>query len=745
MLCVIGSILRFVKKDEYVILQYRERKGIVMNKSIALATALLSVFAAQAERTVWVDELPIEGIDIGVAHFSTTRRASMASKFGPVIPLKVVDDVFKRGLGVHAPSQSTYEFEGEAISFEAFVGVDAWVLEKAKSGVKVDSSMRFRVVADGKTVAESPVMKVDSPACNLKANLRGAKVVTLEIDDCGSCSWDLAVWGDAKFVLADGTTITPWIGNDAQLGILTPKASPSPRINGAKVFGVRPGHEILWRLCVTGERPMKFSAENLPAGAKFDPATGLLSGNVAERGEYLISFTAENALGTAKSTLKLVVGDKIALTPPMGWNSWNVFGSFVTAKDIRAAADTLISTGLADHGWSYINIDDFWQNSVVETDEPTLKGPLRSADGTIVSNVKFPSMKELADYIHSKGLKAGIYSSPAAQTCGGCEGTYGHEWKDAETYAKWGYDYLKYDGCSYLKVSVGKNAERDFLPFVIMGEALRAQNRDIVYSINPFGAGSELTLPYGGAAAAGAHSWRTTGDINDCWIRVKSILAAQRYRWPYARPGAWNDPDMLIVGVIGGPWKFRRATRLTPNMQYTHVSLWSMLCSPLLIGCDLTKLDDFTLSLLTNDEVIETSQDELGAQAALVAMGPRAEIWAKPMSDGSFVLALINTVRKTTTIKASFPSLGLEGKWRVRDLWRQKDLGIYSNEYSCDVPPLATQLVRIWPEQGAGLRKGLTDIRMNGFYQLLEQKRPVGRPGYEPPKGWPCKDCPRGK
>ena len=170
-----------------------------------------------------------------------------------------------------------------------------------------------------------------------------------------------------------------------------------------------------------------------------------------------------------------------------------------------------------------------------------------------------------------------------------------------------------------------------------------------------------------------------------------------------------------------------------------------MLSSPLLIGCDLTKIDDFTLQLLSNDEVIETNQDSLGAQAALVAEGPRAEIWAKPMSDGSFALALVNTVRKMTTITADFHALGLEGKWRVRDLWRQKDMGIYGAEYSYDVPPLATHLVRLWPEIGAGLRKGLSDIRMNGFYHLLEQQRPVGRPGYNPQQSWPCKDCPRGR
>ena len=708
------------------------------------AFGAMTACSAAAQQVVWLDELPLDGMDIGVLHFAPTPRASVASKLEPGTPLKIVDRVFARGVGAHAASRSTYDVVGEAVSFSAMVGVDAWVRGKSAAGIKDDAKVKFRVVADEKVVAESPEMTSSTPAFDLRADLRGAKVVRLEIDACGSASWDLSIWGDARFVLEDGAKIEPWTGLEPQLGILTPKPSPAPRINGAKVFGVRPNHEILWRMSVAGERPMTFAAADLPAGVSFDAKTGALSGRIAKPGTYPIALSAKNAKGETTSVLKLVVGEKLALTPPMGWNSWNAFGSFVTAEDIRAAADAFVALGLVDHGWNYINIDDYWQNSVVKTDEKTLKGPLRTADGTVVSNVKFPSMKGLADYIHAKGLRAGIYSSPAAQTCGGCEASWGHEWKDAETYAAWGYDYLKYDGCSYAKVAVGKGYIRDSLPFRIMSEALRAQDRDIVFSINPYDASSHHTIDCGGENV-GAQCWRTTGDINDSWPKVYEILTAQRHRWPYARPGAWNDPDMLVVGVLGGPWKFRRPSALTRNAQYTHMSLWCILCSPLLIGCDLTAVDDFTLSLLTNDEVLETNQDELGAQAEIVLEGPRAEIWAKPMSDGSYVLALVNTARKTTTVTADLAAIGLEGKWRVRDLWRQRDVGVFGASYSADIPPLATQLVRLFPEPGAGLRKGLTDVRMTGLYWLLEEKRPVGRPGYLPPKGLPCAECPRGK
>ena len=316
-------------------------------------------------------------------------------------------------------------------------------------------------------------------------------------------------------------------------------------------------------------------------------------------------------------------------------------------------------------------------------------------------------------------------------------------WKDAETYAAWGYDYLKYDGCSYAKVAVGKGYIRDSLPFRIMSEALRAQDRDIVFSINPYDASSHHTIDCGGENV-GAQCWRTTGDINDACPKVYENLTAQRHRWPYARPGAWNDPDMLVVGVLGGPWKFRRPSALTRNAQYTHMSLWCILCSPLLIGCDMTRIDDFTMSLLTNDEVLETNQDPLGAAAARVAQDGTREVWAKPMSDGSLVFALYNRGPRDERISVDFAALGLEGQWRVRDLWRQKDLGTFAGQYTAEVWPHATTLVRLFPADASSrLVPGLRDIRDNATYLHFERTRPVDKPNRRGASAAPCEDCPR--
>ena len=539
-----------------------------------------------------------------------------------------------------------------------------------------------------------------------------------------------------------------------QLGVLTPSPDKAPRINGAKVFGVRPCSPILWRLSVTGVRPMRFSAKGLPAGVEFDAGTGCLRGSVSKRGTYPIEFTAENAAGRAQGVLKLVVGDKIALTPPMGWNSWNCFNFKVTDKDIRNAADAMVASGLADHGWAYVNIDDFWQNNPYRfKDDATLQGAERKPDGTINPNARFPDMKGLADYVHAKGLKIGLYSSPGPYTCGACTGSWGHEWQDARTYADWGYDYLKYDKCTYdnknfrngmySHAGVGSGIGRVTLPYRLMGEALAAQGRDIVFAICTYGQANVSTW----GANVGGQCWRTGGDFRDSWPQMARIIERQADLWPFAGPGAWNDPDMLIVGPIriAGAGTVGMVDvhpcSLTPNEQYTHMSMWAILCAPLLIGCDLTKLDDFTLSLLSNDEVIEVNQDELGAQAALVARGPRAQVWVKPMHDGSLVFALFNVHEERTRISVDFNSLGLEGKWLVRDLWRQKDEGIYGIRYSAEVPGHATHLVRFFPKSDAGLAPGVTDIRMNSVYVQFDEVRPVDKPGYKAPKSYPCERC----
>jgi alpha-galactosidase len=268
-----------------------------------------------------------------------------------------------------------------------------------------------------------------------------------------------------------------------------------------------------------------------------------------------------------------------------------------------------------------------------------------------------------------------------------------HEDLDAQSYGQWGFDYLKYDWCSYSEVVHGDTslATRQ-KPYRVMRTALDKVNRDILFSFCQYGSGNVWEW----GAEIGGNSWRTTGDIQDTWSSMSRIGFGQAGHEKYAGPGHFNDPDMLVVGKVG--WGPRlHPTRLTPNEQYTHISLWCLLASPLLIGCDMTQMDDFTLSLLTNDEVLEVNQDPLGRQAARVAQNGPLEVWTKDMEDGSKAVGLFNRGYGGTSVTAHWSDLGLAGKQKVRDLWRQKDLGEFTDSFTVSVPRHGVVLVRIWP------------------------------------------------
>ena len=359
--------------------------------------------------------------------------------------------------------------------------------------------------------------------------------------------------------------------------ILTPPAPATPRINGAKVFGARPGSPFLFAIPATGERPMQFSADNLPRGLKLDARTGRITGKLKKPGEIDVTLRAKNSLGAAEEKFRIVCGNTIALTPPMGWNSWNCFAGAVSADKVKHAADALVKSGLAQHGWTYINIDDYWQNHRNSKD-PALRGPFRDASGNIVPNSRFPDMKSLAAYIHGLGLKAGLYSSPGPWTCGGCAGSWQHEEPDAKTYAAWGFDYLKYDWCSYVQTDTNrtwptaeqrKKYERDMLkqPYRVMHDALVKQPRDIVFSLCQYGMGNVWEW----GAEVGGNCWRTTDDITDTWQSMSNIGFKQDPAVPFAGPGHWNDPARS-----GGAVCIRPGSRRTNN---TRTSA-SGACSP---------------------------------------------------------------------------------------------------------------------------------------------------------------------
>jgi alpha-galactosidase len=356
----------------------------------------------------------------------------------------------------------------------------------------------------------------------------------------------------------------------------------------------------------------------------------------------------------------------LAATPPMGWNSWNLFAGKVNDADVRAAADAMISSGMKDAGYIYVNIDDTWQGE-------------RDAQGNIHANNKFPDMKALAGYVHSKGLKIGIYSGPGAQTCAKYAGSLGHEAQDAKTYADWGFDYLKYDLCSF-RQDMDREAPNDPAKatqmmkdaYEKMHKALLATGRPIVYSFCQYG--WDAVWEWG--PSLGANLWRTTGDINPTWDRMTLIGFSQAGLAKYAGPGHWNDPDMLEVGN----------GKLTLDENRTHMSLWALLAAPLLAGNDLSKMKPETTQILTNREVIAIDQDPLGKQGdRLSAVGP-VEIWAKPLKGGAKAIGLFNRDDTALPITLKLSDVGFTAGVKARDVWQAKDLGKLQGTYTATVP-----------------------------------------------------------
>ena len=363
--------------------------------------------------------------------------------------------------------------------------------------------------------------------------------------------------------------------------------------------------------------------------------------------------------------LHKVPDNGLARTPPMGWNSWNKFASKVDDPTVRSIADAMASNGMKDAGYLYINIDDTWEAS-------------RDAQGNIQTNKKFPDMKALADYVHSKGLKLGIYSSPGPNTCAGYEGSYGHEAQDAHTYAAWGIDYLKYDWCGARTLYTDE--EMPAL-YQIMGDALLKTKRPIVYSLCQYG---RLDVWKWGADAGG-NLWRTTGDIRDAWDSMSRIGFGQNDLAPWARPGHWNDPDMLEIGNGS----------MSETEYQTHMSLWAILAAPLLAGNDLRSMKPEINAILTNRDVIAVDQDKLGKQGQRIWKSGDQEIWSRPLSGDAMAIAFFNRAADPATISVKLADLKLTGKWKARDLWIHQNVQLTEPEYSATVAGHGVVMLRL--------------------------------------------------
>lgn len=452
---------------------------------------------------------------------------------------------------------------------------------------------------------------------------------------------------------------------------------------------------------------MSWEAEGLPQGLTLDEKTGRLTGKVAEAGVFDVRLGASNALGRAERSLRLVIGEEIALTPPLGWNSWNCWSLAVDDARVRRSAEGMVQSGLADLGWTYINIDDSWQGT--SRDRRT---------GAILPNEKFPDMSGLCEHVHALGLKIGIYSTPWVCSYGGYMGSTGdradgvftppqppgQHWypefqrvgayrfdtQDAAQFAAWGFDYLKYD---WYPNDV-ENTRR-------MYEALRASGRDVVLSLS-----CDAWHARAATLSQWANCWRVCGDVRDGWSLRKpdgegfhGILDVwdKHDRWsPFTRPGHWSDADMLVVGQVGwddGP----RPSHLTYEEQRTHVSLWCLWASPLLIGSPLDRMDAATLALLTNPEVLAVNQDCLGVQGVTASAFSGRHIVRKPLADGALAVGLFNRTESPLEVPFKVNELGIPRglTCRARDLWERRDLGEFQERYALEVPPHGVRLLRL--------------------------------------------------
>lgn len=366
--------------------------------------------------------------------------------------------------------------------------------------------------------------------------------------------------------------------------------------------------------------------------------------------------------------------DSAVARPPMGWNSWNHFKSKVDDAAVRAQAEAMVSSGMRDAGYTYINIDDTWEGD-------------RDAQGNIQANSKFPDMKALADFVHSKGLKLGIYSSPGAKTCARFEGSYGHELQDARTYAAWGIDYLKYDLCGLreqMKAAPAPEAAHQIMvdAYKKMHEALLSTGRPIVFSLCQYG--NDAVWEWG--TSVGGNLWRTTGDISDRYSSMADIGFGQAGLARFAGPGHWNDPDMLEVGNGG----------MNADEYRTHMSLWAILAAPLLAGNDLSTMTPETVGLLTNRDVIAVDQDPAGKEGDRVSAEGPIEVWSRPLADGSKAVGIFNRHQSVQTAHLDLRTLGFVHGAKAHDLWLKKDLGNIDSLYSAEIPAHGVVFLRLW-------------------------------------------------
>ena len=670
---------------------------------------------ACADESVWLSSLDLTKATQGFGK-------PQADKSVDGHPLMLGGKVYAHGFGTHARGLLAVALDGGAKRFTATVGIDDEV-----GGGK--GSAEFQVIGNGrKTLWTSGVMRQGQPPKTLDVDVTGQKILLLRVTDGGDgYDFDHADWADARFEVAGARPHTVAL-TAREPGIAMTAAPAAPEINGPSVVGLQPGRPLLWTVPATGARPMTFSATDLPKGLTLAPS-GTITGTVARSGDYAARITARNGAGMAARTVHFVAGPMLARTPPLGWNSYDAYGSRVNEAQTLANARYL-RQNMQPCGWQYVVVDYRWYdpNAATARDagEP---GETLTMDGNgrlLPSPNRFPSaanglgFKGLADQIHALGLRFGIHimrgiprnavaanlpieGSPykaadaanTADTCPWCPDMFGvrgdtpagQAYYDSlfRLYASWGVDFVKMDDTSSPYHTAEIEAVR---------HAIDKCGRSIIYSLSP----GETPITQGAHVAAHANMWRVSGDFWDGWgaLDHEFTLGAQWREW--AAPGHWPDGDMLPLGHLSlgnRPVGADRQTRFTHAEQMTLVSLWSLLPSPLMVGANLPDNDPWTLALLTNPEVLAVNQDSLGAAGGPVSQQEGLDVWSKKLADGSLAVGLFNRSDLEGTVTAEWSRLGIAGRYTVRDLWLRKDVGRFSGRYAASVPSHGVVLLRL--------------------------------------------------
>ena len=591
-------------------------------------------------------------------------------------PLTIAGQTYDQGLGTHSQMVLRLRLDGKVDRFTTLFGIDG--------GAGSKGSIRLLIYGDDRVLFRTPILTGGSEGVPVDVPLKGVRRLSIVVSGADDgIDFDHANLIEPTFHYS-GRLPEPVRQFSNARHILTPLPKPEPRINAPALTAGRPGRPFIYRIPVQGHAPLSISAEGLPSSLSLDRETGIIRGTLpAKAGTYPLQITARNQFGLASQTLELVVGDRLALTPPMGWNPWYSHYNRVTQSKIERAADLFILSGLANVGYNYVSIDDCWMKH--ESDPP-----YRDAQGEILPNKDFPDMPALTRHIHNLGLRAGIYTSPGPWTCAKYVGSWQHEEQDAATFARWGFDLLKYDWCGYTAVATGEGLARAQRPYAKMGEILARQPRDILYNICQYGRDDVATW----GASVGGHSWRTTDDLGwlgSFWqVALKNAELAQ-----YAKPGEWNDPDYLLVGWIGdnNTMGTSRPVDLSADEQYSYVSLWSLMAAPLFFTGDIERLDPFTFNLLANPEIIAINQDRLGVQAKLERRSESEVVLVKPLADGSIAVGLFNRTEIPRMMRLTLPF----NPGRALDAWTHRNVTV-GQSLEKVIPANGCAVYRIWPK-----------------------------------------------